>query len=301
MTTRRADSGQTLVEAALVVPLMLGAFLCMLQILLLAHARVMLQYAAFNAARAGVVYNGSRDEMRAAATISMLPIYCRTDTFAAMFDPGPGGCLRVLPTLVAGTALDSLSRNLEDFVTSLGVNATLALPQVALVDVTAVNPVQDDFKDSKGNSIDEIDFDLPSRVCAEHNASACAEVDANALRKTRLTIYVSAIVPMQIPIGGRLVSYYFLIVRYLGGSKLPTGILNWLDAQDTHHRTLEDIVAAAPFATQLAGAGGVKAMIREELMYTALRLLALDAHVFLFPLETSYSMPMESNFYRNNL
>ena len=106
---------------------------------------------------------------------------------------------------------------------------------------------------------------------------------------------------MQIPIGGRLVEYYWLIMRYLGGSKLPKGIRNWLDAQDTRHQTLEDIVRAAPFATQLAGAGGLKAMIREELVYIAITQLALNAHVYVFPIETSYSMPMESNFYKDNL
>lgn len=262
----------------------------------------MLQYAAFNAARTGVVQNGSREAMRAAGLISMLPVYCRTDSFTAMIDPGvTGNCLKVLPTLIAGTALDSLTRNLEDFVTSLGANATLSLPQVALVDVTAVNPLASDFKDAQGNTVEEIDFDLPSRTCAAHNATTCAEIDADALRKTRLTIYVSAIVPLQIPVGGRLVFYYWMVMRYLGGSKLPKGALNWLDAQDAQHRTLDEIVAAAPFATQLNGAGGVKAMIREELMYIALRLLAFDAHVYLFPIETSYSMPMESNFYRSNL
>jgi hypothetical protein len=269
--------------------MMVGAFLCLLQILLLAHAKVMLEYAAFNAARAGVVQNGSRSAMRAAATISMLPVYCQTQSLANIASTRPGGCAYILPFLAAGWAADSLETTLESFLNNaLGINTTAALPQLALVEVTVMNPLASDF------SGPEIDFDLPSRTDTP---------DPDALRKTRLTIDVSAIVPMNIPVGNAIVCYVWLIGHYLGGNKLPTSTVDWLNAQDTQHQTLDQILRNNPAPTQgLTGVGGAAAAaIRETLVYTGLSALALSTPPhFLFPMETSYSMPMESNLFQDD-
>jgi len=68
--------------------LILGA----LQIMMLQHGRIMTEYAAYNAARAGIVHNANWNVMRNAAMIATLPIYKRTDTplrFAGAVAPIP--------------------------------------------------------------------------------------------------------------------------------------------------------------------------------------------------------------------
>jgi hypothetical protein len=88
--TMGGESGQAVVEAAIVLPLCLVLILCTIQIAQLQQARVLLEYAAFNAARAGVVHDGENEAegtagpMHDAAALSLLPSFGRTDGFAAL-------------------------------------------------------------------------------------------------------------------------------------------------------------------------------------------------------------------------
>lgn len=76
----RRDDGQSVVEATIVLPAMVFLILTMMQLTMLQHARIMSEYAAFCAARAGVVFNGDPKAMERAAAIALLPTYARTDT-----------------------------------------------------------------------------------------------------------------------------------------------------------------------------------------------------------------------------
>jgi len=88
----RGESGQAVVEAAIILPAMIFLILCILQLTLLQQARISVEYAAFNAARVGIVHNmnngidGSDPSgmMRNAAVYSILPSYGRTDSMAAI-------------------------------------------------------------------------------------------------------------------------------------------------------------------------------------------------------------------------
>ena len=62
-------------ESAIVIPLMVFLILGIIQLVMVQHARVMTEYAAFNAARAGIVWNADRIIMENAAIISLLPTY----------------------------------------------------------------------------------------------------------------------------------------------------------------------------------------------------------------------------------
>jgi len=84
------EGGQAMVEAAFVLPLTVALILCTIQITQLQQARVLVEYAAFNAARAGIVQNGNRGRggtagpMHDAAALSLLPAYGRTDGIGAL-------------------------------------------------------------------------------------------------------------------------------------------------------------------------------------------------------------------------
>ncbi len=70
---RASRSGQAAVETAIVTPLMVFFILGTIQLTLMHQASLMLEYAAFNAARSGAVWNMDRDRMNRAAVISLLP------------------------------------------------------------------------------------------------------------------------------------------------------------------------------------------------------------------------------------
>lgn len=78
------EQGQVLVETAIVLPLMIFAVLGVVQITMMQQARLMLEYAAFKAARTGIVWNGDPDRMWDAAEQTLLPTYRRSDSQASL-------------------------------------------------------------------------------------------------------------------------------------------------------------------------------------------------------------------------
>ena len=80
----RGEDGQALVEAALVLPSMVLLLLGLVQLTLIQHARIAAEYAAFAAARAGVVMNGDPAKRRAAAAIAVLPAFSDARSLPAM-------------------------------------------------------------------------------------------------------------------------------------------------------------------------------------------------------------------------
>jgi hypothetical protein len=74
------DSGQALVESALTLPLTLFLVLGTLQLFLILQGRVMAQYAATRATRAGSLKHGSCDAMRDTSIAALLPTFTRSRT-----------------------------------------------------------------------------------------------------------------------------------------------------------------------------------------------------------------------------
>jgi hypothetical protein len=82
--TPESEDGQALVEAALVLPSMVLLLLGAVQLTQLQQARLLADYAAFAAARAGVVMNGDPAKMRDAAALALLPAFGPTASLAEM-------------------------------------------------------------------------------------------------------------------------------------------------------------------------------------------------------------------------
>ena len=130
---QRGEEGQALVEAALVLPSMVLLLLGTLQLTLLQQARLLADYAAFAAARAGVVMNGDPEKMREAASLALLPAF------------GPAASLAE----VAGTLVRFKAEGV-----ALGA---LGLKQI---DLDVRSPVQADFaKYGQHLQGKELDFD----------------------------------------------------------------------------------------------------------------------------------------------
>lgn len=59
---------------------MIFLVLTIIQMTMVQHARIMTDYAAYCAARAGIVFNGDKDAMERAAALALMPTMGRTDT-----------------------------------------------------------------------------------------------------------------------------------------------------------------------------------------------------------------------------
>jgi len=73
--TRRAERGQAAVESALTLPLTVFLMLGTLQLFLMLQGRIMAEYAAFRAVRAGSVRHGDCQAMTHAAILALLPTF----------------------------------------------------------------------------------------------------------------------------------------------------------------------------------------------------------------------------------
>src|SRR5438270_11372762 len=87
----RAESGQAVIEAAIILPAIIFLLLLTIQLTQLQQARLMAEYAAFSAARAGIVQNGNNGgsngfdgPMHEAAVISVLPTFGRSDSWTEL-------------------------------------------------------------------------------------------------------------------------------------------------------------------------------------------------------------------------
>jgi hypothetical protein len=72
--SRSDQSGQVEVETAVVLPVAVFLLLGLIQLGLLHQARIMTEYAAYRATRAGALYNLDKGKMKAAAIGALLPI-----------------------------------------------------------------------------------------------------------------------------------------------------------------------------------------------------------------------------------
>lgn len=72
-SVNRRESGQSAVESAIILPLQVFFTLGIIQLTMMQHAKIMTEYAAFQAARAGVVWNGNNERMHDAAILALTP------------------------------------------------------------------------------------------------------------------------------------------------------------------------------------------------------------------------------------
>lgn len=75
MVNRRSQRGQAAVEAALTLPVSVFLILGTLQLFMMLQGRVMAEYAAFKAVRAGSVNHGECEAMNHAAILALMPSY----------------------------------------------------------------------------------------------------------------------------------------------------------------------------------------------------------------------------------
>lgn len=297
---RRAadDGGQAMVESAMVIPLMTFLILAIIQLVMVQHAKVMTEYAAFNAARAGIVWNADKIIMENAAIISLLPTYeglfkesdlgnpaqmlkrilqrallyqvnRRLPQAIDLLKNGANNIINQLP--IPGQGQEELSDNINDLLDQAEAAADQALQQAitgalgkgddVMVQVTLLNPTQDTF----GQRGRELDFD-----------------DFEQRDATRLSIQVRYLYMMRVPFANWIIHQAWLANR--AGQELYGAIWNpQEDAGETGFRSV------APLQNQTSG----------DEMDDKLAALA-DEGVYMVPLYATYTMRMQSNPYKQS-
>jgi hypothetical protein len=275
----RGDEGQAMVEAALVLPLMTFLVVGVIQLVMIQHARVLTEYAAFQATRAGVVHNADPKYMLNAALISVLPTMGATDTMIGERDPFTGrrrpGILEVwakakLLLFFSGEVqcgIASLQHYLQGLAADIPfLNIPAFTPRVGLVNIERINPKQTDLPEA------ELDFD-----CIEGTCQGIAAARARELN--RLSIRLRYNFRMRVPFASQFIHDMWL-----------AGVMG---------RRIDNRLNPVQDQFEVFGQRRVLSL-RERIEFAVLRLLA-DGGMYFIPIDTTYAMHMQSNLYRANL
>jgi len=166
--------GQVAVEAALALPVVALLGLGVVQLGLVQQARLLEQYAAFAAARTGVVRGASNARMHDAALLVLLPLLGRADSWEAVARSWPEARARDLA--MHGRLRDARPKGLPALMEAGGL--------AGLVRVEVLSPVRSQVA---GESLD---FDLPD---------SSTEGDAPP-EATRLTVRVRYLHELVVPL-----------------------------------------------------------------------------------------------------
>lgn len=152
------ESGQAALETALVLPLMVFLGLGLLQLTQMQHAKLMTEYAAYCAARAGIVWNGSNERMHDAALVALLPTLGRTDGLAGLARTWTRARLQ-------DEALQALAWPTKDAEVPARVNGAPLFGQVRVdtVGPSSSPPERGGRAPGSDGRWEELDFDGPAR------------------------------------------------------------------------------------------------------------------------------------------
>jgi hypothetical protein len=302
---REPPRGQVLLETVLVMPLMIVIVLGILQLTEIEQARIMTEYAAFSAARTGIVWNGNNERMRDAALFALLPTFGKTDSTGAL-----------AATWVRQRAQD------EAFTTlpwSTPIPATLnGVPLNGIVRVDTINPAGSDelgrvWNLRGGADWKELDFDAaytyPEAAGLSHHFDSFedpnkVDEDQELYRRANLlSIRVRYWYELRIP----LANWFLFLSWYAANANVSLH-----GAVD--RPTLKSSANALNRTFELEGLEGQAARISNQKGFptayqSEMRLLWALAtgrmslglgkgRRFFIPLSATYSMRMQSNFYR---
>ena len=333
MFFKKNQKGQVLVEAALVMPLMVFFTLGIMQMTMMQQARIMTDYAAYAAARSGVVNNADSDSMVAAANIAILPTVSKTNnlkSFASAYLKNIIGrfistelenALKSLGGSGSGVfsrVADMVQGNIKGFLkNSLGLNT------YGMASVVVTNPLFSDFQDLSGMTKDgdprtnrvpeDDDFDnLDSNILSKVTSAR----GLTNREKNILTVAVSYNYELKIPFANWIIfeawsasqvgleltgAIWSARVKVGGALSGFTGNANATGNGGMISRNMTNLYHRGKV---LAGDDddGTPRRVFQKIRIPLSELWGLkDRGIYVIPLYSSYSMRMHSNVYKSNL
>jgi hypothetical protein len=299
------ESGQAAVESALVLPLMVFMVLGILQLTLIQQAKLLTEYAAYQAARAGSVWNGNMERMHDAALIAILPTIHKTDNIgnvglawgkAWLYD----NALQQLPW---GSPMVSQLNNVN----------MRGLVRIDTVSPTLFPQLNNIWKLRGGANWQELDFDGPDtypevpgiepRLAKFFNQSLTDNAERTFRRATVLSIRVRYWYEMRIPFANSVIFIAWF------ASNADVALFGSIDRSTTMRQnmlgTSNNLSALAAQGRGIAHQKGYESVVANEMRVLwglasgSIPLVgaALGKKYFL-PLTATYSMRMQSNFHR---
>ncbi len=293
-----------MVESAIVIPLMTFMILGVLQLTMVQHARIMTEYAAFNAARAGIVWNADPWIMENAAIISLMPTSDRliddlTDPEAMvkkivmrallyqinrrlpeavdMVNNGTDKLIAQLPSGLQGNAesmrntIVNSAANWADNALQSAIKGALGSDDLRMVQVRIISP-----KQSSDFSLLDRKFEIPFDL----------QGDKRWRESTQLTIEVRYLYLMKIPFANWIIHSAWRAHR--AGIALYGAVHN---------------PNTSPSKASMFSQGGGKPVLvgPKNLDRILADLASTDPPTYLVPLRAQYTMRMQSDPYRVSL
>lgn len=270
--------GQALTESAIILPVMMVVGLGTWQLILLQHARVLVEYAGHNACRAGIVHNGDPGYMQAGALASVLPIYGDTHDFPHLMETW----VKVVGMVAIGNLIDGAVADVGEAVRdAIGVNLEGFVPQTSMINVSVLSPREEYFPDK---AAEELDFDAVT-VLSEFAHLLSAEV--------------TVLVPLRIPLVNKMI-WQLYVARYALGDSLSFKSdepINGLGVQVVYG-TQVVVDGEVKDLNEVASSANVNALqVRNNLQLEMIKGLAAFG-VYVIPIKTTCGMQMQSNFYK---
>lgn len=299
-----ARRGQAAIEAALVMPLMVFFCLGIVQLTLVQQARLMTEYAAYQAVRAGVVWNGNNERMHDAAIVALLPTMGRTDDILQL------GKTWGLASLY-DTALGKLQWNNGVVPASFNGANLLGLVRVDTVNPAYFTPIETLWRLPDGVNWKELDFDGPDAFpetpftkFAEFFNLDVRTKDQEIYRKsTVLSIRLRYWYEMKVPFANQVIFLSWF------AANADVALYGGIERSST---TKENMLGKSGDASSLQGGGrGIRHQKGFDSLYQPeMRVLwglasgdipilsKLIGKRYFLPLTATHSMRMQSNFHR---
>jgi hypothetical protein len=262
----RGQSGQAVVEAAIILPAMLFMLLLALQLTMLQQARIATEYAAFAAARAGIVMNANNGNTNGTG---------RSD--GPMRD---AAVMAILPTFGRADSLTELTKTKLNFEKS---ELTLRPFGISQVRVAVLSPRRQDFATQTHLNGKEIDFD---------------DIRPTVAEATLLSVQVRYLYELRIPFANKMIQAIWMaskvgMLTLWGGSDLSGPRLGNNQSAD----------AVEISRTVALARGSVPDGTPEGTNLTALTLVSNlpatttrgEGRRYLLPVSAWYTMRMQSN------
>ncbi len=305
----RGESGQVAVEAALIMPLMVFMTLGIIQLTMIQHAKIMTEYAAFQAARAGIVWNGNNERMHDAAIVALLPTYGRaTDSMDKVAIAW--GLHQLYDEAMRGLAWGATEVRPP---ASFNGSNLFGMVRVDTINPAYFTPIDTIWKLRPQANWQELDFDgadsfpeipsLENHIRKFFNLPEPDEAETVYRKSTRLTIRLRYWYEMRVPFANWVIftSWYAANARVAlsGAIDRPT-----LAKSNMLNRT-SNIQGLAFQARPMAHQRGYNTVYAPEMWVLwglangSIPLISdLVGKRYFIPLSATYTMRMQSNFHR---